>query len=402
MVVRDLDPTISRGSRLGIYVDDVYRLDVAGRVSTDRAFLLFACEVGSHFGEAVIFGRTLRSEAQADYMLPGHVRLVPLPYYTDLKQVRSVARAALGSVPAMWRGLAGVDVVWIFGPHPLSLAFVGLARLRGKRVVLGVRQDTREYIRSRVPGGPWQRVKLAAGALVDRAYRVIGRRLPATVVGRHIAAQYGGERPSNLVMTVSLVPAEALTRGSRQDASTGPARLLTVSRLEVEKNPLLVVEMLAELHHRRPGGYRLTWIGRGPLEPQVRALATRLGVAELLDLSGYVAFGERLFRWYRDADVFVHVSHTEGVPQVLIEAMACGTPIVATAVGGVAGILEEGRAGLLVPPADRDALVEAVERIVCDDGLRKRLVAHGQALAAELTFEAQTQRVARFIALATQ
>lgn len=384
--------------RLGIYVDDVYRQDAAGRVSTDRAFLLFACEVGNHFDQAVVFGRTVRSEDPADYVLPRHVRLVALPYYTDLKHSRSVAGAVFGTITAMWNGLAGVDTVWVFGPHPFSLLLVGLARLRGKRVVLGVRQDTRAYARSRISSGRWQRAKLAIAMVLDRAYRVIGRRLPATLVGRQVAAQYGGERPSNLVMTVSLVPERVLASSSRRASSPGVVRLLTVGRLEVEKNPLLIVEMFAELDRRRPGGYRLSWIGRGPLEPQVRGLASRLGVSDLLELRGYVAFGEELFECYRDADVFVHVSHTEGVPQVLVEAMACATPIVATAVGGVPDVLDGGRAGLLVAPADRDALVAAVERLTDDVELRDRLACRGLALAAQLTFEAQTERVARFIA----
>jgi glycosyltransferase involved in cell wall biosynthesis len=396
------DAALGVSKRLGIYVDDVYRQDAAGRVSTDRAFLLFACEVGRHFEQVVVFGRTVPSEEPADYVLPRHARLVALPYYTNLKQSSAVANAALGTAVAMWKGLARVDAVWVFGPHPFSLLLVGLARLRRKRVVLGVRQDTLEYARSRIPIGRWRREKLAVAMVLDRAYRLLGRRLPATLVGRHVAAQYGGEGPSNLVMTVSLVPERVLTPPSRRVPSQGVVRLLTVGRLDVEKNPLLIVEMLAELDRRRPGGYRLDWIGRGTLEPEVRGLAARLGVSDLLGLRGYVPLGEELFECYRDADVFVHVSYTEGVPQVLVEAMACGTPIVATAVGGVTDILDGGRAGLLVAPASREALVAAVELLVDNGELRDRLVCRGEALAAELTFEAQTERVARFIATGVQ
>lgn len=384
------------GGRLGIYCDDVFHRDSAARISSDRAFLLFACEVGRHFDRAVLFGRTVRSEQRADYTLPARVELVELPHYANLRQLRAVARAAGATARAMWRGLDDVDVVWVFGPHPFAIVLVALALLRRKRVVLGVRQDSAEYFRSRVGEGRGRSLTLAATTLLDRTFRLLGRPLAATLVGRHVAAQYGGDRPSNLVMTVSLVPARSLG-GSPRSLSPGPVRLLTVGRLDVEKNPLLVVEMLAELERRRPGRCRLSWIGRGALEHEVRARAAELDVARLIDLRGYVPFGDELFALYRSADVFVHVSLTEGVPQVLVEALAQATPVVATAVGGVAGLLEEGAAGLLVAPGDRDALVAAVERLTDDAQLRERLVRRGIVLAAGLTFEAQSERVARFI-----
>jgi glycosyltransferase involved in cell wall biosynthesis len=80
---------------------------------------------------------------------------------------------------------------------------------------------------------------------------------------------------------------------------------------------------------------------------------------------------------------------------VIIEAMACGTPIVATAVGGVASIVEG--AGVLVPPNDITALVKAIERLTDDQTLRESLREAGIELASGLTLEAQSARVASFI-----
>jgi glycosyltransferase involved in cell wall biosynthesis len=99
--------------------------------------------------------------------------------------------------------------------------------------------------------------------------------------------------------------------------------------------------------------------------------------------------------------VFAHVSLTEGVPRVLFEALACAAPVVATDVGGVRSALDDGQAGLLVPPHDAPALVEAIERIVKDEPLRDRLVDRGLKLARERTREVQAARVAAFIARAT-
>ena len=123
----------------------------------------------------------------------------------------------------------------------------------------------------------------------------------------------------------------------------------------------------------------------------MRRRACELGLADRIDFRSYVAFGPELLALYRTAHVFVHVSLSEGMPKVLIEALACATPIVATDVGGVRAALDDGRAGLLVPPDDLEALVAALRRIAADQALRERLVERGLQLARTLTLEVQVE-----------
>lgn len=384
-------------TRLGVYVDDVYHVDEQQRISTDRAFLLFVCEVGRHFDELALFGRTLAPSRPADYVLPPHARLIALPYYVDLKNIRHLLRTMAATTVNMWRGLDGVDTVWVFGPHPLGFLLIALALARRKAVVLGVREETITYARHRMAGRRLRWLQMLLVRTLDGIHRLAARRLRCTMVGEAIADRYPDSGP-HLVMTVSLVTSAML------DSSRPPTRpsevvdLLTVGRLASEKNPLLVLEMLAELQRRHPRRYRLTWVGRGELEDVIRARAKELAVDSLLELRGYVPFGEQLLELYRNADVFVHISHTEGVPQVLIEAMATSTPIVATAVGGVPGLLCDGHAGVLVPPDDLPALIDAIERVNSDPALRSALVQTAREVASGLTREAQSARVARFIA----
>ena len=385
--------------RLGVYVDDVYRV-VSGpgttRISTDRAFLLFACEVGRHFDSLVLFGRTASGPPEADYALPDWVRLARLPHYDALSRIGQVARALRGTARGMWAALPDVDVVWVFGPHPFALLLVVLARLRRKQVVLGVRHDAVAYHRSRLPSRRW-RPALLAIRLLEAAFRLLARRLPTTVVGVELARRYahGGQAPA--IMTVSLVSAASVASSPPSHDWSGPIRLLTVGRLEPEKNPLLLVDALARLARGLPNRVELTWVGRGPLAGEVKAYAHTLGVADRVRLEGYVPHGPELFRRYREAHAFVHVSLTEGLPQVLLEALASGTPIVATDVGGVRSALGDGTAGLLVPPGDASAIVDAVSRLVTDEDLREGMVRRGLELVRHATLEREAARVAALI-----
>ena len=385
--------------QLGVYVDDVYLVqERKGRrtISVDRAFLLFVSEVGRHFDRLVLFGRTLRTDEQADYVLPESVDLAPLPHYAKLSRIDEVLRASLGTVTGMWRGLRRVDTVWALGPHPFSFFLVALATVQRKRLVLGVRQNTLGYYRARLPSARWRPV-LGGIWLMDAGYRLLSRAIPTTVVGPEIATHYARGR-SVLTMTASLVRAADIVDAPSARAWVDPITLLTVGRVEPEKNPLLLVEALAQLNREFPGRFRVVWVGRGELEAAVRRRADELGVSESFLLAGYVPFGAQLFQLYREAHIFVHVSLTEGLPQVLVEALAAGTPIVATDVGSVAAALDGGRAGIVVPPGDLDALVAAIRRVDDDSELRDALVRRGLELARGRTLEAEAAAVARFLA----
>jgi glycosyltransferase involved in cell wall biosynthesis len=384
--------------RLAVYVDDVYRISAADgrpRIFADRAFLLFVCELGSRFEGLTLIGRVSPFEGESDYELPEAVDLVELPYYTSLLHLGEVVRALPGTVRAMWRGLDDVDIVWVVGPNPFDLLLFGLAALRRKRLALGVRQDTVAYFRSRAPGRLWAPALLAMRA-VDLVYRLLAVRQPTVVVGRGIAKRYGESRATILAITVSLMHVDDIAPHPPHRALGGQIELLTVGRIDREKNPLLLVEALAELDRGTPGGYTLTWIGRGPLEDEVLRVAKQRGIRDRIELRGYVPFGPELFAAYRRANIFVHVALTEGVPQVIVEALALGTPVVATDVGGVREAFDG--ALQLVPPADLDALVDAVRSVAADPDLRARLAERGLALAREATLEREVDRVAAFLA----
>ena len=386
-------------ARIGVYVDGPYGLTRSGagdRVAPDLAdapFLSFATAVGRWFDEQLLFGRLERPGADDGLTLPADVGFVPLPPYPRSRRPGALVRAVLGTCRAFWRGVGRVDVVWVFGPHPYAFLLTVLALARRRRVVLGVRQDTIGYFGGRLRRG---RGVMPAVRALDAGFRVAARVVPVTVVGPAIERHYGGPRPGVLNMTVSLMRAAdvAAEPPARRE---GPVHLVTVGRIDREKNPLLLVEALAELERLRPGGYRLSWAGVGPMTEAVRQRAEQLGVAPRLQLLGFVPFGARLVELYRSADVFVHVSLTEGVPAVLVEALAAGAPVVATDVGGVASAIDGGRAGLLVPPDDLGALVSAILRMEQDAELRERSVRRGIELAREATLEVQAERVARFL-----
>jgi glycosyltransferase involved in cell wall biosynthesis len=138
--------------------------------------------------------------------------------------------------------------------------------------------------------------------------------------------------------------------------------------------------------------------GDGPLRQDLEAQRDRLGLGERCVFLGEVT---DIRGFYADTDIVVMSSRNEGAPIVLIEATAAGRPIVATRVGGVPDMVEDGVSALLVPPDDAAALGESILRVVRDEGLRRRMsaaAAERSTLFSVAAFGDGTDRLYREVA----
>jgi glycosyltransferase involved in cell wall biosynthesis len=154
-------------------------------------------------------------------------------------------------------------------------------------------------------------------------------------------------------------------------APGAPIRITTIARLDVVKGLRYLLEAYAMLGRRYPDT-ALRIYGDGPLRAELRAYATQLGLAPAAIFAGAFAHRE-LATILRQTDIFVLPSLSEGLPLVIVEAMAHGCPIVATAVGGVPELIEAGANGLLCAPGDAEQLAQTLAQLIADEELRARL-----------------------------
>lgn len=164
----------------------------------------------------------------------------------------------------------------------------------------------------------------------------------------------------------------------------------TVGRLADQKAPLAMVDAVAPLLAADPRA-RFVWVGDGPLRGQTIERATRAGVADQFVLAGVRRDVPAVLR---ALDVFALSSLWEGLPRTVTEAMASGLPVVATAVDGVAEVVEDGVSGLVVPPHDAPALGRALQRVRDDDRLRARIADAGSARSREFDRREMLHRLA--------
>jgi len=145
----------------------------------------------------------------------------------------------------------------------------------------------------------------------------------------------------------------------------------TIANFRAQKDyPNLLVAARVLLDRGWPG--RIIAVGQGPLEAEMRALHAQLGLGDRVLLLGQ---RNDAIRVLASCDVFTMASDNEGLPVALMEALALGLPVAATAVGGIPEAVTDGVEGLLVPPSQPEALADAIATITGDDERRARMAA---------------------------
>ena len=169
------------------------------------------------------------------------------------------------------------------------------------------------------------------------------------------------------------------------------ARLVIyVGNLKESKGCLDLLEAFPAVLARHPQA-RLAFVGSGPAGPVLERRARQLGVADCVQLAGARPH-EELPTWMQAADLLALPSHNEGVPNVVLEAMACGLPVVASDVGGIPEVLPK-HAGVLVPAHDQLALARALADSLQQDWQRDAIIEH----AGTFRWDDNVQRLDRIL-----
>jgi glycosyltransferase involved in cell wall biosynthesis len=172
--------------------------------------------------------------------------------------------------------------------------------------------------------------------------------------------------------------AGAQARSAETPLDSAAARILCVGRLVPEKGQTVLLEALAMLSRRGGLNVALTLAGEGPSRQALEKLAQRLGIASRVAFLGAVG-QEEIAALYESAAIFCLPSFAEGVPVVLMEAMAMQVPVVSTHITGIPELIEDGCTGLLVAPGRPDRLADALARILGSPQLGRELADRARA-----------------------
>lgn len=218
-----------------------------------------------------------------------------------------------------------------------------------------------------------------------RLLRLAG--LPVVACGPGVAtalAEHGLQAAATIWNGVSPAPQPADRAQLEREWAIEPGGrlLVTVGRLVPAKNYALAIDAIARLD-----GATLVLLGEGPLRDDLAAHARAAGAEDRVVFAGLRSDARAVMA---AANAVLVSSRSEGLPMVVLEALASGTPVVATAVRGIREVLTNEKNALLVEPDDAEALANAAARLLADETMAARLAEAGRQLAAEHTDVAMT------------
>lgn len=316
-----------------------------------------------------------------------------VPYHT----VRSVPKIFRHLVYTwrLWRASQGVSVVYALDSVSVGVPAAIVSFLRGLPLVVrlggdyaweqgvqrfGLTVTLDEY--TKAPGKAAWPVRVLSGIqgqVVRRAKAVV---VPSQYL-KGIVATWGtkAERLHVIYSAHTVTPLTDSRNDLRAQLGFADQTIVSISRLTPWKGLSALLDLMVE-RKARGEATRLVIGGDGPERPQLEAKIKTLGLGSSVTMVGALSFAD-VFRYVTAADVFVLNTAYEGLSHHLIEALALGTPVVTTPVGGNPELITNGIEGLLVNVDDVAALDAAIEKILTDRALRDRLVAAGKVRAAQ-------------------
>jgi glycosyltransferase involved in cell wall biosynthesis len=357
----------------------------AGQTLVQPAYGMYVEALAEHADELVLCGPVSdRPVAGSGFLLRSpNVRVVPLPYYErDVDGVRLIGR----SIRGLRAALEGASLASIMLPLGLlgPVAYT-VARSLGVPVCLHVVGDLREQWSPSDYGVPKKWIARGAIEVIERVQQMMIQRAPTFVQGKGLQAKH--HRPGlRLVeaMETTINDRDVRPRGRRWSHG-GPISLLYAGNLIRPKGVHVLLESLRQL--RSEGGeWHLTVAGAGPQLDPLREQAKVLKLGDHVEFAGFQPLDGVLALMDR-AKLFVFPSFGEGMPRVLLEALARGLPVVISDVGGVSGLIEHGRNGWLVPPGDPEALSSAIRNGAADPSTWERVSEAGLETAREHTMD---------------
>ena len=336
---------------------------------------------GEHFGDYGKFAATPHFE-QRNGVDVFHPRYFLLPKIGMNSAPYALARGALPTIRKLIRDGFDFDLIDAHYYYPDGVAAGFIAKALKKPFIVTARGTDINVI----PDYPVPRQLILDTAQAAAASIGVSRALIDKLAGLGAAREKLDVFRNGVdLQRFELLPGDKARQHIGIGASSEDYLMLSVGNLVELKGHHLAIEALAKM----PKGTRLAIIGKGSERARLESLSRQLGVTDRVHFAGLV-LPDQLKWWYSAADVLVLCSSREGWPNVLLEAMACGTPVVATNVGGVAEMLAK-EVGILLPSRSSEALTFALENLCAARPDRQQVRHHAEQFAWDETSRAQLQ-----------
>ena len=357
-----------------LYCQDIYSkvLDLLSKKTNIRFnYLIRTSNTNSNFNEIKYFNKIYYLEPYKSL-----VHLIPLYLFYIPFSIKSIKKFVEDS-----------DTVLIMIPSPISKTIYKIAKQKNKKIVILVRQDIVEMTRNRFTGLKKNIAIFFANYYQNYFFRKINNKDIVITSGEKLKLEY--LKITNYVYSFAdsrFFNKDVINILHVKDVDLNKKlKFLFVARLEINKG---IKELLnVALFYRDK--ITLTIVGDGAMSEKINSFIKKHKLFSTIKCLGFIDFGEALLKVYRSHDFFIFPSYSEGLPQVILEAMASGCLVMSSSVGSIPYVIKNNHNGILFKPNNQRSLNSCMKNLI--DGIYdiKNLKKNSLLTANNYTFEKQ-------------
>jgi len=381
--------------KYGYFTEGVFYEDNSGSIFSSDIFIVFFQKL---FSKRKIWaiGRLSKKEFSPKYLLAKDTSLTKLSLY------KSITRLLLFYPLFLMKNrnkinsfIKNIDILFISASGPLSIHLLRKIKKENKQVIIFVRQDTRKLVS--VKHNNSFSAKILANLIETYIENFVENYSKSTVFtfGNEIYNRYS--KKTNSVYPIAdsrfqdsdIINAEDLVK-----IDYSMINFLYVGRLAFGKGLEFLIKSLSLITNFE---FKLTIIGDGVLKEKLIDLVNVYKLTESVNFKGHIYFGKELLNEYSSHDILVLPSFSEGFPQVIIEAMARGILVVATKVGGIPDLIQDGVNGFLFTAGNQNEFLKIINKIRSNAIPTDIIRGNGLHTAKKYSFESQSQKIYHLI-----
>lgn len=378
---------------IGFFNEGKYFVDQKNKIYSSDIFLLFFQNIFSDIDLKVI-GRLSDKKFNPSHSLETNWSLIPLTYYKSILRLLFIfPYYYLLNRSAIYKFIDSVDTLCISPSGLLSLLLLKKIKNNNKNVVLFIRQDTRKLIAIKNKNNFFAR--MLGDFIESYIEKFVKNSSNATVF------TFGGEiyqRYSRFTTSVYSIADsrynefDVINPNEIVDKSYSMLKLLYVGRLAPGKGLEFLIKFLSRNIDYE---FSFTIVGDGALRNDLVHLVKELGLSNKVEFLGHIPFSRDLLNVYSSHDIFILPSFSEGLPQVVFEAMSQGSIVVATNVGGIPDQIEHKVTGFLFDPGSENQLKLILNDIILGQVDLMQIRKNALRVAKEYSFENQRDLILR-------
>lgn len=373
--------------KIGFFNEGKYCVDSNGMVYSSDIFTVFIKKI-FHDNCIKTIGRFSANEFFPKYELDDSSNFTPLSYYKSITILLLILPIYFLVNRSKINDFIGeIDTLYISASGPLSLLLLRKMRKKNKKVFIFIRQNTRGLIT--VKHNSNFLAKSISNYIETSIENYVKNYTGVTVFafGDEILQRYSKLNKSTYSIADSRYNSrDILSESCLREKNHSKLKLLYVGRLAPGKGLEFLIKSLSKINKYE---YSLTIIGDGIVKNDLLELTKIYGLSDKIIFKGHMNFSDGLLNEYSSHDVLILPSFSEGLPQVIFEAMARGAIVVATKVGGIPGQIEDRVNGFLFNAGDESQLLGILDKIVLKQLNLIQIRKNALLVAAKYSFENQ-------------